>query len=96
MFGLNIKMEVKSEEDFKALRQHIESYRKRFPMFVHDIVKIEHIAEEHIKQHSIAMVYYRQTHSRSHLERAQKEIDAINQLLSTVGKIELMALLSQG
>jgi hypothetical protein len=89
-------MEVKSEEDFTALRQHIERYRKRFPMFVHDIVKIEHIVEEHIKQYSIAMVYYRQSHSKSYLEKAQKEIDSINQLLSTVGKIELMALLSQG
>lgn len=95
MFDLNIEMEVKSEQDFLALRQHIESYRKRFPMFVHDIVKIEHIVEEHIKQYSIAMVYYRQTHSRSYLEKAQKEIDAINQVLSTVGKIELVAILSQ-
>ena len=96
MFGLNIEMEIKSEQDFTALRQHIERYRKRFPMFVHDIVRIEHTVEEHIKQYSIAMVYYRQSHGKHHLEAAQKEIDAINQLLSTVGKIELMALLSQG
>ena len=95
MFDLNIKMEIKSEDDFTELRRYIERYRKRFPMFVHDIVRIEHTVEEHIKQYSIAMVYYRQTHSKFYLERAEKEIDAINQLLSIVGKLELMALLSQ-
>ena len=64
-------------------------------MFRHDIAQIENIIEEHIKQYSIAMVYYRQTHKKHHLEKAQCEIEKINQVMSTVGKIELMALLSQ-
>jgi hypothetical protein len=42
------------------------------------------------------MVDHRQTHSRSHLERAQKEIDAINQIIATVEKLELMAMLARG
>jgi hypothetical protein len=88
-------MQIESEKDFTELRKHIGSYHKRFPMFRHDIAKIEAIVEEHIKQYSISLVHYRQTHSRSYLEKAQKEIDSINQLLSTVGKIELIALLSQ-
>jgi DNA integrity scanning protein DisA with diadenylate cyclase activity len=65
-------------------------------MFRHDISKIENIIEEHIKQYSIAMVHHRQSRGRHHLEQAQREIDEINRVLSTVGKLELMALLSQG
>jgi hypothetical protein len=41
------------------------------------------------------MVLHRQTHSRSYLEKAQLEITAINQVIATVEKIELMAMLSQ-
>jgi hypothetical protein len=42
------------------------------------------------------MVMHRQTHNRSYLEKAQLEIDAINQVLGTVEKLELMAMLSRG
>jgi hypothetical protein len=42
------------------------------------------------------MVHYRQTKSKSWLEKAQKEIDTINQVIATVEKMELMAMLSQG
>jgi hypothetical protein len=41
------------------------------------------------------MVLHRQTHNRSYLEKAQLEIDAINRVILTVEKIELMAMLSQ-
>ena len=95
MFDVNIYMEIKSEQDFAELRQHLIKLSKRFPMFRHDVAQIERIVEEHIKNHSIALVYYRQTHSRVYLEKAQHEIDQINRVLSTVNKMELMALLSQ-
>ena len=88
-------MEIKSENDFKELRQHINSLSKRFPMFRHDVAQIEKIIEEHIKNHSIALVHYRQTHHKIYLEKAQKEIDEINRVLELVGKMELMSLLSQ-
>jgi hypothetical protein len=42
------------------------------------------------------MVMYRQTHNKSYLEKAQQQIDTINQVLSTVEKIELMAMLARG
>ena len=89
-------MEVQSEKDFFELRQQLNSWRKRFPMFTHDVDQIEKIIEHHIKNHSIALVQYRQTHSKRYLEKAQQELDEINRVLSTVGKLELMALLSQG
>jgi hypothetical protein len=89
-------MQVESEKDFHELRQYVNRYYKRFPMFRHDIVRFENIIEEHIKKYSIAMVHYRQSHSKSYIEQAQKEIEEINRVLSTVGKLELMALLSQG
>ncbi len=96
MFGLNIVMQIESERDFLELRKQFSVWRKRFPMFKHDVHQIEHIIENHIQNYSIALVNYRQTHSKTHLEKAQKEIDEINRVLSTVGKLELMAMLSGG
>lgn len=87
-------MQIESEKDFPALRQQFHIWRKRFPMFKHDVNQIENIIENHIQNYSIALVHYRQRHSTSYLQVAQKEIDEINRVLSTVGKMELMAMLS--
>jgi len=65
-------------------------------MFTHDVQRIEKIINQHITAHSKIMVMYRQTKNRSYLEKAQKEIDTINIVLSTVEKMELMSLLSRG
>jgi hypothetical protein len=65
-------------------------------MFTHDVTNIERMVEEHIKRHSQILIQHRQTHKKSHLEQAQKEITAINQIITTVEKIELMAMLSRG
>jgi hypothetical protein len=89
-------MQIESENDFTELRKQFSVWRKRFPMFTHDVYQIEKIIDAHIQQHSKIMVLYRQTHSRSHLERAQLEINAINQVIATVEKLELMAMLSRG
>ena len=89
-------MKVESEQDFKELQNQFSAWRRRFPMFTHDIQQIERMINMHIQQHSKIMVDYRQTHSRSHLERAQKEIDGINQIIETVEKLELIAMLSRG
>ncbi len=89
-------MQIESEKDFPELRKQFDVWRKRFPMFKHDVHQIEKIINLHIQQHSKIMVLYRQTHSKSYLERAQQEINAINSVLSTVEKIELMSLLSRG
>ncbi len=88
-------MNIESDKDFFELRKQLSSWRKRFPMFTHDVNQIELIIEKHIQNHSKILVQYRQTHSKSFLEQAQKEIDEINRVLSTVGKLELMAMLSQ-
>jgi hypothetical protein len=89
-------MQIESDQDFPKLRQQFKEWRKRFPMFTHDVNSIERIVEEHIKQHSIALVKHRQTHSKSYLDQAQQEINTINQVITTVEKLELMAMLSQG
>jgi len=89
-------MQIESDKDFVKLRQQYSVLRKRFPMFTHDVQQIEKIIDHHIQTHSRIMVNYRQTHSRSYLERAQKEIDSINQIVATVEKLELMAMLSRG
>jgi hypothetical protein len=64
-------------------------------MFKHDVKRIESIIETHIQNHSIALVNYRQTHNKTFLERAQKEIDEINRVVELAEKTQLMALLSQ-
>ncbi len=89
-------MHVNDENDFVLLRKQFAEWRRRFPMFVHDVKTIEKIVEEHIKKHSIALVNYRQTHGKNHLEQAQRELDEINRIVNTVEKIELMSLLSRG
>ncbi len=89
-------MKIETDRDFIELQQQFAVWRKRFPMFTHDVQRIEKIIDEHIQTHSKIMVLYRQTRNKSHLEKAQKEIDAINRVLATVEKLELMAMLSRG
>ena len=89
-------MNIRSDQDFPALRKQFNIWRKRFPMFTHDVVQIERIIEQHIKNHSLALINYRQTHSKSYLEKAQHELDEINRVIETVEKLELMAMLSRG
>ena len=88
-------MKIETENDFKELRNQFQHWRKQFSMFKHDVIQIEHIIDKHIQNHSIIMVQYRQTKSRACIEKAQHEIDEINRVLEIVGKMELMALLSQ-
>ena len=89
-------MKIESDKDFEQLRAQFAGWRKRFPMFTHDVKLIEKIIDEHIQAHSKIMVLHRQTHSKSYLEKAQQEIDAINKIIDTVEKLELMAILSKG
>ena len=96
MFDLNIRMKIESDKDFEQLRAQFSGWRRRFPMFTHDVQRIEKMINEHIQTHSKIMVMYRQTKNRSHLEKAQLEIDAINKIIDTVEKMELMAMLSRG
>ena len=96
MFDLNIRMKVESDQDFKQLRDQFTAWRHRFPMFTHDVQRIEKIINQHVTAHSKIMVMYRQTKNRSYLERAQQEINTINTVLATVEKMELMSLLSRG
>ena len=88
-------MQIESDKDFPQLREQFSAWRKRFPMFTHDVRQIEHIIDNHIQEHSKIMVQYRQTKNRSYLEKAQLEIDAINKVIGTVEKIELMAMLAR-
>jgi hypothetical protein len=89
-------VQITSDSDFKQLREQFSIWRNRFPMFTHDVQRIEKIIDNHIQTHSKIMVQHRQTKSRAYLEKAQQEIDSINQILSTVEKMELMALLARG
>jgi hypothetical protein len=86
-------VKIESDKDFEQLRSQYSLWRKRFPMFTHDVQRIEKIIDEHIQSHSKIMVLHRQTKNRSYLEKAQQEIDAINKIIDTVEKMELMAML---
>ena len=89
-------MQLNDENDFVLLGPQFAEWRRRFPMFDHDVRNIEKIIDQHIQEHSKIMVMYRQTKNRSYLEKAQREIDVMNTILSTVEKMELMSLLSRG
>jgi light-regulated signal transduction histidine kinase (bacteriophytochrome) len=88
-------MQIETEQDFAKLNQQFSEWRKRFPMFAHDVKNIERAINNHIQNHSRIMVDYRRTHNKSLLETAKKEINSINQILDTAAKLELMALLNQ-
>lgn len=88
-------MQIESEKDFDAVRNQISKWKTRFSMFRHDVDRIERIVESHITNYSIAMVFYRQTRKNKFLNDAQQEIHHINRVLSTVEKLEIMALLTQ-
>ncbi len=89
-------MRVESDDDFPELRRQLAAWRKRFPMFTHDVNQIEHIVEQHIQNFAIAGVHYRQTKQKKYLEEAQQELNEINRVIETVSKLELMAMLSRG
>ena len=88
-------MKIQSEKDFDKARDHVKSYRKKFPEFRHDVDQMEKAIEKHMKQHSLHLVSFRQSKKLYYIEYAQQEIDAINKIISTVEKIEIMAYLSQ-
>ena len=89
-------MQLNDENDFALLGNQFAEWRRRFPMFDHDVRNIEKIIDQHIQAHSKIMVMHRPTKNRSYLERAQQEINNINTVLATVEKMELMSLLSRG
>lgn len=88
-------MKIDSEKDFDRLRDHIKKYRLKFPEFRHDVTQMEQSIEKHIKEYSQALVEYRRTKGKYHLETAQQQIENINKTVAMVEKIELMAYLSQ-
>ena len=89
-------MIIESDRDFPALRNKINSWKQQFPMFKHDVYEIENVIEKHIQNYSIALVNFRQSKKKCFIDRAQLEIDQINELINLIEKIELMALLSRG
>ena len=88
--------EITSHEDFDKLRIQLDKWRKRFPMFSHDVRRIQSAIEVHMKNYMEHLIRYKQTKSNHCIEKAQQEIDKINGLMNTISKVELMALLSKG
>lgn len=87
-------MQIETGDDFVKLSEQFKDWRNRFPMFAHDIRRIEDMIYNHIRNHSIALMHYRQTHKQYYLDKAQEEIDEINRILLTVEQIEIIAILS--
>jgi len=88
--------DITSHEDFNRLRSQLDKWRKRFPMFSHDIRTIQNSIEQHMKAYMEHLIRYKQTKSEHCIANAQAEIDKINELMNTISKVELMAILSKG
>jgi hypothetical protein len=88
-------IEISSHEDFDKLREQLTKWRKRFPMFTHDVRRIQSSIEVHMKNYMEHLIRYKQTKSDHCISKAQSEIDKINALMNTISKVELMALLSK-
>lgn len=89
-------LEISSHEDFDKLRDQFQKWKRRFPMFIHDVRKIEDAVEKHMKKYMDYRIRHRQTKNEVHIHSAQEQIDRINELMKAVSKVELMALLSRG
>ena len=89
-------IEINSHEDFNKLREQLIKWRKRFPMFAHDVRRIQSSIEIHMKNYMDHLIRYKQTKSERCIENAQMEIDKINALMNTISKVELMSILSKG
>jgi len=89
-------LEIESHHDFNKLRDQLDKWRKRHPMFGHDIRTIQNSIEHHMKAYMECLIKYKQTKSDRYIEKAQLEIDNINQLINNISKAELMAILSKG
>jgi hypothetical protein len=89
-------LEIESHKDFDKLRAQLDKWRKRHPMFSHDIRTIQNSIEHHMKAYMECLIKFKQTKSDRHIENAQTEIDKINTLINSISKAELMALLSKG
>ena len=83
------------KSDFSDIKDNIKRYKKRFPMFLKDIRRIENTIDNHIKLHGQYLVQYKQTKSDKFREKAEAEIEQINNLLKLIDKIELMAILAK-
>jgi len=88
--------DITSHEDFNKLRDQLDKWKKRFPMFSHDVRRIQSAIEVHMKNYMEFLIKYKQTKNDIHIANAQAEIDKINALMNTISKVELMALLSKG
>ena len=88
-------IEINSHKDFDKLREQLTKWRKRFPMFAHDVRRIQSSIEIHMKNYMEHLIRYKQTKSDHCISKAQSEIDKINTLMNTISKVELMALLSK-
>ena len=89
-------IEITSHEDFGKLRDQLQKWRRRFPMFDHDVRRIQDSIDIHMKNYMDYLIKYKQSKKELYIEKAQGEIDKINALLNTISKVELMALLSKG
>ena len=88
--------DITSHKDFDKLRSQLDKWRKRFPMFSHDIRTIQNSIEHHMKAYMEHLIRYKQTKSEHCIGKAQEEIDKIIALMNTISKVELIAILSKG
>ena len=87
---------IKNYNDFPKLRDQLTKWRKRFPMFAHDVKQFDTILEKHMKLHMDYIIKYKQTKRDAWLVKAQEELDHINRIITAISKVELIALLSKG
>ena len=54
-------LEIKSHEDFDKLREQLQKWRKRFPMFSHDVRRIQDSIDIHMKHYMDYLIKYKQS-----------------------------------
>lgn len=89
-------MKLTVGDDFKPIYLLFSRVKKQFPQHLSSTLKIQKSVDQLIDEYKHCLWHYSRTQRPAHLDRAQKKLDAISNLLTVLEKQELMAILSGG
>jgi len=90
-----MSIHINSPDDFDKLDREFANLLRLFPIFARDINRVRTTVNTHRDNCSRILVTVRRTKNQAHLKELQKEIDAINAIMSTISQYTLIAMLSR-
>lgn len=88
-------MKIENSLDWPKVEQELIKLGNLLPSFRHDIKRISENVRSEVTSLSKLEVEHRRLHNNRTTQDCQKQLDKINEILKTVSKFHLMALLAQ-